>query len=292
MNAAFPASFSRVAEPGVARGSDEAFENVNETFAAPAAAARCAAAAESGAGHSRPRFTLATRSRRMSIGDDGGDGVGDADFCGLLARRRGLRRLAVAGDAGGDENDAAAKMDGGRRSFAASVGDRSGGVGANGAARADALGFFLGVFLVRPVFGFGSLEPGANAPGANAPAPVAANGPPRGPASPNVGNVGGLAAGGGGVNRNGGAFVSGRARGKNEAASFDANALAPTKRGGSLDPGVPSTRAFPRPGDVPGLAPPRVDPRRRADAPLARRPPPDPRLNDRLENSVTGGVAK
>lgn len=176
----------------------------------------------------------------MSIGDDGGDGVGDADFCGLLARRRGLRRLAVAGDAGGDENDAAAKMDGGMRSFAASVGDRSGGVGANGAARADALGFFLGVFLVRPVAGFGSLEPGANAPGANAPAAVAANGPPRGPASPNVGNVGGLAAGGGGVNRNGGAFVSGRARGKNEAAS-EANALAPTGGGASLA-GFPSTR--------------------------------------------------
>ena len=36
MNAAFPASFSRVAS--LARGSDEAFENVNETFAAPAAA--------------------------------------------------------------------------------------------------------------------------------------------------------------------------------------------------------------------------------------------------------------
>ena len=131
----------------------------------------------------------------MSIGDDGGDGVGDADFCGLLARRRGLRRVAVAGDAGGDEEDAGAKMDGGMRSFAASAGDR--GVAANDAARTDALGFFLGVFLVRPAAGFGSSEPGANAPGANAPG---GNGAPRGPASPNVENAGGLGAGGGGVN--------------------------------------------------------------------------------------------
>ena len=164
---------------------------MKETFAAPATAARCAAAAESGASP-RPRFTLATRSRRMSIGDDGGDGVGDADFCGLFARRRGLRRLAVAGDAGGDEEDEeGAKMDGGMRSFAASVGDR--GVDANDAARADALSFFFGVLLLRPAAGFGSPEPGANAPGANG-APTVVQ------ASPNVGNADGLGAGGGGVN--------------------------------------------------------------------------------------------
>mmetsp|Transcript_3323 Transcript_3323/g.13383 ORF Transcript_3323/g.13383 Transcript_3323/m.13383 type:complete len:145 (+) Transcript_3323:3072-3506(+) len=144
----------------------------------------------------------------MSMGDDGGDGVGDADFCGLLARRRGLRRPPLAGDAGSDERtSAAAKMDGGMRSFATSVGDRGGVVAddANVAPGADALGFFLGVFFPETVFfpnaGLGLPEPGANKEAPNGAA--GANGAPRSPASLNVGNVGNvgwLAAGGGGVN--------------------------------------------------------------------------------------------
>ena len=199
----------------------------------------------------------------------------------------------VAGDAGGDENDAAAKMDGGGGPSRLPWGiDRASSARSDrGAARADALGFFLGVFLVRPVFGFGSLEPGANAPGANAPAPVAANGPPRGPASPNVGNVGGLAAGRRREPKRRGVRLGPRPREKRgcfvrrERARADETRGFP-RPGGSLDPNLPSSRG--RPGTRASSGRPSTTSGR---APLARRPPPDPRLNDRLENSVTGGVA-